>query len=147
MLKSRHDSIAGIKTKAAEHLKEIAQNPERYKKFLEHSIAQSLIKIEEKTVLVQCRKQDVDLVSSLLPSALKLAQSHSSKSQNQTVALDKTTFLKSDDAGGVILTAMEGRIICDNTLNTRLNLAFDSMMPATRDTLFGANPNRKHIDR
>ena len=67
--------------------------------------------------------------------------------QVKAVRVDTTNPLKDSDYGGVILSTLDGRIMCDNTLTTRLDLAFDAMAPIVRDTLFGANPNRKHVDK
>jgi vacuolar-type H+-ATPase subunit E/Vma4 len=39
-------------------------------------------------------------------------------------------------AGGVVLTAKQGKIVCDNTLDTRLKYAFDDLVPIIRKTLF-----------
>ncbi len=45
-------------------------------------------------------------------------------------------LLPSDSAGGVKLTADRGRIICDNTLDARLDIAFDELIPRIRKGLF-----------
>jgi len=39
--------------------------------------------------------------------------------------------------GGVFLIAKGGKILCDNTLDTRLNLAYEALAPEIRGTLFG----------
>jgi len=39
-------------------------------------------------------------------------------------------------AGGVYLSALEDRILCDNTLETRLHLVFDAALPKIRASLF-----------
>jgi len=49
-------------------------------------------------------------------------------------------------AGGVVILGQGGKIIMDNTLDTRLELLKDSSLPAVRETLFGENNNRKFFD-
>jgi V-type H+-transporting ATPase subunit E len=43
-----------------------------------------------------------------------------------------------NSAGGLKLTAARGRIVCDNTLDSRLQVAFQNLMPTIRSNLFGA---------
>lgn len=38
--------------------------------------------------------------------------------------------------GGIILTSEDGLIICKNTLDTRIDLAFNVVLPRIRSTLF-----------
>ncbi len=49
-------------------------------------------------------------------------------------------------SGGVVILAFEGRIICDNTLDQRLALAFEQRLPDVRKTLFGASVTRRFLD-
>jgi len=39
-------------------------------------------------------------------------------------------------AGGIILSTRGGRIICNNTLDVRLQLAYEAAVPAVRAKLF-----------
>jgi hypothetical protein len=40
-------------------------------------------------------------------------------------------------AGGVVLSSRNGQIICRNTLDSRLDIAFAALKPQVRGTLFG----------
>jgi len=63
------------------------------------------------------------------------------------VKIDDKIFLppapKSDDdkqltcTGGLLLTAKNGQIVCRNTLDARLDIAFDRMKPQTRGIIWG----------
>lgn len=46
-------------------------------------------------------------------------------------------------SGGVVLSAQEGRIVCSNTLDQRLQLAYEQLLPEIRKTLFGKSATRK----
>lgn len=39
-------------------------------------------------------------------------------------------------AGGVIVTSMDNKIVCDNTLDARLNLVMQECLPQLRKVLF-----------
>ena len=45
------------------------------------------------------------------------------------------SFLSS--AGGIVLSARNGQIVCRNTLDSRLDIAFEQLKPQIRGTLFG----------
>lgn len=43
----------------------------------------------------------------------------------------------------MVLSAQEGRILCSNTLDQRLHLAYEQLLPEIRKTLFGKSLTRK----
>lgn len=49
-------------------------------------------------------------------------------------------------AGGVEVYNSDGKIKVSNTLESRLDLVAQQMMPEIRVALFGANANRKFLD-
>ena len=49
-------------------------------------------------------------------------------------------------SGGVLLSARGGKILCNQTLDARLALAYKQQLPQLREALFGVNPNRKFHD-
>ena len=80
----------------------------------------------EPNVLVQCRKQDVDLVTSLLPNVQALYKS-SLPGHDVNAVIDRQNFLPETGAGGVQVSAKEGRIKCSNTLEARLEMLFNKV--------------------
>lgn len=53
------------------------------------------------------------------------------------LSVDTEEFLQC--AGGIVLSALEGRILANNTLEARLQMAYDAALPKVRTTLFGAH--------
>jgi V-type H+-transporting ATPase subunit E len=49
-------------------------------------------------------------------------------------------------AGGVELYAMNGKIKVSNTIEARLSMIFNQILPEIREKLFGVNQNRKYHD-
>ena len=45
-------------------------------------------------------------------------------------------FLPESDLGGIILTSLKGRIVCNNTLRARLDYALQLSLPEVREMLF-----------
>ena len=59
---------------------------------------------------------------------------------NVTVRMAEGDLLDSEGpsacSGGVVLAGAGGRIVCDNTLDARLELAFEGLLPVINHTLF-----------
>ena len=47
--------------------------------------------------------------------------------------------------GGILLTARDGSIRCNNTLDLRLQMSCEDLLPAVRTTLFGTSKTRVHF--
>jgi len=112
----------------------------RYEQFLEGTITESFLYILEPSVGIYCRNSDVDLVSQAAGNAAKTYKEISGR--DVEFAIEGSI---SDDAsqGGVKLVSGTGRITLDNTMEERLRLLEDKMLPEIRKELFGTNPNRK----
>lgn len=52
------------------------------------------------------------------------------------ITITDRNFLSEADIGGVILTSLKGRIVCDNTLKARLNYCMQLLLPEIRGLLF-----------
>ena len=94
-----------------------------YPVLLKQLIIQGLIKIEEQEVEVQCRAEDKDIVSKVLPdavaefSAAMKAAGHKERGSNPKVTVSSTAIPSKACSGGVILTAARGRIVLNQTLD------------------------------
>ena len=101
------------------------QQDQNYASLLKSLLIQSLIKIEEATVTVYCRPADVPAVTSALPaavaeySALMKSKAGVKISPNATMNADPSKNLPDSCLGGVVVTADEGRVVCDNTMKAR----------------------------
>mmetsp|Transcript_4640 Transcript_4640/g.5581 ORF Transcript_4640/g.5581 Transcript_4640/m.5581 type:complete len:222 (-) Transcript_4640:264-929(-) len=115
---------------------------QNYPQLLQKLIVQGLIKIEEKEVTIYCRSEDVDTVSKILPDAVKeyvdIMENESTVKLEPVVTLnqDRNKDLADDTYGGIMLTAVQGKIVCDNTLASRLNLVYEELLPSIRAILF-----------
>lgn len=90
------------------------------------------------------REVDVSLVESLIPSMAEQYKNMSGK--DVVVKIDSETYLPVDTCGGVELVAQRGRIKISNTLESRLDLIAQQLVPEIRNALFGRNVNRKFTD-
>lgn len=93
----------------------------------------------EPKVTVTVKSNDVQIAQDAAKQAETDFKEKSGKSTSVTVqdGLDK------DSAGGVTLAGHGGKITINNTLDERLRLLEDRMLPEIRLDLFGPNQNRK----
>ncbi|KAJ0172206.1 hypothetical protein K1T71_012179 [Dendrolimus kikuchii] len=98
----------------------------------------------EPTVTLRVRQVDKSLVESILGKA---QQDYKAKIKKDVqLKVDNENFLSVDTCGGIELIAARGRIKISNTLESRLELIAQQLLPEIRTALFGRNPNRKFTD-
>jgi len=152
-LKARDEGIQKLLTEAHHKLSAISKDTANYKKLLKDLIVQGLIKLQEPKVSLICRKQDLSLVKDVYQEA---GAEYTKKTQKK-VELEVDTQIhlpagpeeaKSEDicSGGILLSTNGGKIICSNTLDARLQMAFEQQLPAIREALFGKSLTRVHRD-
>ena len=93
----------------------------------------------EPKVTVTVKSNDVQLAQEAAKQAEKDFREKSGKETSVTVQ----EGLNKDCAGGVALSGHGGKITINNTLDERLRLLEDRMLPEIRLDLFGPNQNRK----
>jgi len=144
VLKSREDHLKGLLRDARERLAKIAKDPAQYKAMLEGLIAQGLFQMLEEAVTIRCRQADVALVREVMG---KSAETYKGATQRDVkITIDQENFLPLDSSGGVELLAQQGKVKVVNTLDSRLDMMTEQMLPRLRELLFGENTNRKFLD-
>lgn len=115
---------------------------QNYPQLLQKLIVQGLIKIEENEVTVYCRGEDVKMVEKVLPAAIKeyveIIERESTVKLTPAVTLnsERNKDLNETTYGGIMLTAINGKIVCDNTMASRLKLVYEELLPSIRAILF-----------
>lgn len=93
---------------------------------------------------LRVREVDQSIVEGLLQVVAKEYKDNTGK--DVTVKMDSESFLPPDTTGGIELQGQKGRIKIANTLEARLDLIAQQLVPEIRGALFGRNPNRKFAD-
>ncbi|XP_054720335.1 V-type proton ATPase subunit E-like [Uloborus diversus] len=144
VLKKREDHIKDVLDEAKKQLHSKTRDTARYQEVLRKLILQAVYQLLETNVLIKCRKQDVDLAEKTLKS---IAQEYEGQvGKPVKITIDKENYLSPECAGGVEITAQNGKIKINNTLESRLDMISQQLLPEIRETLFGSNPNRKFKD-
>lgn len=144
VLKARDDMITDLLNEARRRLAEISKDPAKYSSLLEGLVLQGFYRLLEPKVTIRCRSQDVELVQAAVNKNIPIYKE--AVKSNITVKVDKERFLPAQICGGIEMYNENGKIKVSNTLESRLELIAQQMMPEVRMNLFGANPNRKFLD-
>ena len=133
-MKARDEMLEHLKRQVLLKLAAVTKTP-AYEKIMTDLLIQGLEKIQENEVELQCRQEDATLVQKIIPVALKAFKVDAPK-----VTLSSTKQIPSKScAGGLVLTACNGKIVVDNTLDERLSIAYTAIMPQVRKMLFPNN--------
>jgi len=143
ILKEREGGLQNIFEEAKGRLNDLSNDQDRYRGVLQSLILQGLIMMQEEAVVVQCRSEDVNIVRDVSPKAKKEYESRTGKTCDVSI---HTKYLPSypDCSGGIYLTAQHGRIVLNNTLDTRLKYAYDVAIPKIRYLLFDHDEDNGH---
>ncbi|CAH2276446.1 V-type proton ATPase subunit E 1 [Pelobates cultripes] len=144
VLKARDDLISDLLSEAKQRLIRVVKDAGRYQALLDGLILQGFYQLLELKVMIRCRKQDLPLVKTAVQKSIPIYRGATKKSLE--VGIDEETFLSHEIAGGIEMYNADGKIKVSNTLESRLDLIAQQMMPEIRVALFGANPNRKFLD-
>ncbi|KAH0646511.1 hypothetical protein KY284_034395 [Solanum tuberosum] len=116
-----------------------------YKKLLHDLIVQSLLRLKEPCVLLRCRKYDVHLVEHVL-EGVKEEYAEKANVHQPEIIVDEIHLPPAPShhnmhgpscSGGVVLASRDGKIVCENTLDARLEVVFRKKLPEIRKCLFG----------
>ncbi|KAE8209973.1 hypothetical protein CF319_g8104 [Tilletia indica] len=139
VLQAREAKLQDLFTSAREGLTDITKDESKYEKLMSDLILQGLLQLMEDKVEVTVRKQDVALAKRAADSAASAYEEKSGKSTNVEVSAG----LGKNSAGGVALSGFGGKIKINNTLEERLRLMEERMLPEIRMDLYGRNPSRR----
>eukprot|EP01121_Diplochlamys_sp_Union-15-3_P013417 TRINITY_DN415_c0_g1_i2.p1 TRINITY_DN415_c0_g1~~TRINITY_DN415_c0_g1_i2.p1 ORF type:complete len:246 (+),score=60.48 TRINITY_DN415_c0_g1_i2:58-795(+) len=154
VLKAREDGIQLLFNEAKHKLVAISKNETEYRPLLKKLILQGLYKLGETSVELRLRSEDNALASSLLDEIKKEYNTKTGKEvkisfsdTNPLPSGPSAKDLDDDEAhyctGGVILSCRDGKIVINNTLDARLELAYGASLPAIRKILFSSIQSTK----
>ncbi|KMT06492.1 hypothetical protein BVRB_7g156680 [Beta vulgaris subsp. vulgaris] len=121
------------------------KNAYNYKKLLQALIVQSLLRLKESSVLLRCREMDKKVVESVLEDS-KREYVEKANLRAPAITIDKVYLPPPPSgseqhgpscSGGVVIASQDGKIVCENTLDARLDVAFRQKLPQIRKHLFG----------
>jgi V-type H+-transporting ATPase subunit E len=141
VLQAQEAHVKSVLEEAQQQLSVITKDSSRYSLLLQNLITQGLCQLMEPAVTVRCRQADQALVEAAVP--LSVADYTRMSNLPCNVTVDTTNWLPAYICGGVELSVRNNRIKISNTLEARLDMLSQQMLPEVRAMLFGKNANRK----
>lgn len=145
VLQAQDDLVNSMKEAAGKELLHVCHHHHTYRNLLKELIVQSLLRLKEPAVLLRCREDHFELVESVLHSA-KHEYAEKANVHPPEIVVDNYIFLPPAPSsqhshglfcsGGVVLASRDGKIVCENTLDARLDVVFRKKLPEIRKQLF-----------
>eukprot|EP00727_Mastigamoeba_balamuthi_P013137 m51a1_g8446 putative v-type proton atpase subunit e-like (1148) ;mRNA; f:385293-390887 len=135
VLKAQDEIVQALVERARSRLIEVPKDSGKYQKLLHDLIVQTLLTMKETQAEVSCREKDRSVVEGMLSSAAADYQKRTGRQVTLRMA-PASQSLADSCGGGVMLTALDGRVRCANTLEARLQIAFEKKLPDIRKLLF-----------
>ncbi|MBW0468417.1 hypothetical protein O181_008132 [Austropuccinia psidii MF-1] len=139
-LQIRDQLLEEVFEEARQSLSNVTTDQSNYSNVLEKLTLQALFSLMAKDIVVSIRPQDADIAKEAIARAVQKYKSEADLDCTYTVKQE----LPQKSRGGVIVWGFHARIKVDNTLDERLRLLEEKMLPEIRIALYGKNPNRKH---
>lgn len=144
ILSTKEEVLNEIFENAKAELSKLSGKKGDYKPLLVGLILEALLTLLENKVTLKVRESDVALAKE---ASVEAAKSFEEKAKFPVeVAVDESSFLPKENAGGVIVINSTGKIEVTNTLEERLKLLSEEALPAIRLELFGISETRKFFD-
>ena len=134
LLQTEDQYIQTLLTEVREKL-ENEINKESYNELLVKLIKEGMKKVEDKEVIVRGLERDKEKVAKAIEIVRK-------EMNDITIIFDDKHFLEKECIGGVAIASKDERIVCNNTLEQRLNQALTISLPLIRKTVFPSLKNQ-----
>ena len=145
VLSAKAEVLDQVFQEAESELKRISKNEKEYETLLTKLIEQGmpLLKNENKFLLT-VREQDKEVASSAAKSAIEKLGGDSNVQFSYEVST--AGFIDAESAGGVLISTVDRKIVVNNSLEERLHLLGQKILPLIRLELFGPSATRKYFD-
>ncbi|XP_042012224.1 V-type proton ATPase subunit E-like isoform X2 [Salvia splendens] len=152
VLQAQDDLVNSMKESASKELLNIGVDQQNYELLLKDLVVQGLLRLKEPSVLLRCRKDDLQYVVSILDTA-KEEYANKANVHSPDIVVDQVHLPPAPShqnahdrfcSGGVVLASRDGKIVFENSLDARLEVVFRKKLPEIRKSLFGQAPLHLH---
>ncbi|KAL3147417.1 hypothetical protein ABBQ38_014481 [Trebouxia sp. C0009 RCD-2024] len=145
VLQARENAVHELINEAQQGLTSFSKDQQKYKGLLADLLVQAFAKLSEPSVIVKVRDADQGLAKDALEDARSKFKGAFGK-DGPDAKLDTKSFLPAASSGkegedsccgGVVVSSADGKIVCANTLDERLKIAYAQNLPMIRGEFFG----------
>jgi vacuolar-type H+-ATPase subunit E/Vma4 len=99
-----------------------------------------MIKLLEPKLLLKVREEDLSMIGGLIEELQDYYSTYMMEQTDREYACEleimTTSYLPRESGGGVILCSTNRKIVCTNTLQSRLTLCYEGILPELRSLIF-----------
>jgi len=144
ILKAASSEMDDVFGEALKALEKIPGDAGKYSKLITELVEEGAVKIGQKEVKVRCRAADKAVVQKAISSC---GGGIKATYDDTPFEVDKNVNkVDSKVAGGVMVTSMDGKITVSQSLNARLQIAYDTAFPIVKPLLFSQSGS-KHVEK
>jgi len=143
ILQARQQYLNKINEEAQRALVDYSNKDPKYAETLKDLVLQSLYQLMEEDITITCREKDVNTV---MKAVEEVAPIYKDKTGKVATVKYSPNYLPESSAGGIIMAGFGDRIVINNTLENRLEIASDELLPAIKTMLYGASETRKYYN-
>jgi V-type H+-transporting ATPase subunit E len=143
LLADREKLVNQLKETTMEELRKSQAKADEYKRFLLNSTVEAALVIDEAKVFVKCTPEDKGILQQNMEAIEEMykhcsnEKSFKGKHKEVKFTLNTNQFLsRKEKIGGVVVTALNSRIIVDNTIAARLGIVIHDQLPQLNRMLF-----------
>ncbi|KAL8154425.1 hypothetical protein V2J09_012185 [Rumex salicifolius] len=140
VLQAQDEFVNDMKEAAGKELLRLSSDNKTYQKLLQGLIIQSLLRLKEPSLLLRCREVDRKAIESVSKDAKKEYVEIAKIDVAPTIKVDGVYLPpppSDSDQHGIVLASRDGKIVIENTLDNRLDIAFRQKLPEIRKRLVG----------
>eukprot|EP01027_Heterolobosea_sp_BB2_P007637 GEZU01011345.1.p1 GENE.GEZU01011345.1~~GEZU01011345.1.p1 ORF type:complete len:271 (-),score=79.94 GEZU01011345.1:167-979(-) len=135
VLKMREEGMREIYQDAADRIIKSSYIDETaYSNLCKDLIVQAMIRMMEPRCKVHVKQSDAHLIEGILRDAE--ADFKAKTNRSCMLSIDTSKYLPETVSGGVIVANANDTIMCENTLDSRLALCYEQLLPQIRQILF-----------
>ena len=137
LLRAEDAHLQSLMVDVRKKLMEVRET-EGYKTLIKELIIQGIKILKDRNITIRCVQKDVAIVKTIINDIMK-------DHPKLKIELDELFCLEDKVIGGVTIASLNDSIICNNTLEHRMNQALVTALPLIRKTIFPSLGNKETV--
>ena len=137
LLRAEDAHLQSLMVDVRKKLMEVRET-EGYKTLIKELIIQGIKILKDRNITIRCVQKDVAIVKTIINDIMK-------DHPKLKIELDELFCLEDKVIGGVTIATLNDSIICNNTLEHRMNQALVTALPLIRKTIFPSLGNKETV--
>lgn len=141
-MQARYEFVEKLRDEVNKRLRSLIQSEVLYKDLIKKLIVQGMIRFMERHVTVELKAVQIPLAEGEFAecerSFTEIVLHATGKVMESKLTISEYRLEEKNEKiiGGVFLRSNDGVIVCDNSLDSRVRLVFEQLLPNIRNSLF-----------